>query len=127
MGIDNLTCQKCVIETLNKYGHCLSYPKHVTPTITPFQFRWSCLSYFLVDNFDLETDKQYGGSAINITTWWLSKKEGLNNLSMLCAKKKITQNKQRGTCVEAEEDWQLDWTINSKYWDCSSLLSSRRK
>ena len=40
------------------------------------------LSHFWVDNFDLETDKQYGGGAINITTW-MAFQEGASQASNL--------------------------------------------
>ena len=78
LGLHNLTGQKNVIEILNKFGHSLSYSttsEILTAIWRSLESLHSCL-YIppkltkspWVDNFDLETSKQYGGGAINITT-----------------------------------------------------------
>ena len=86
LGVHNLTGKMNVIEILNKFGHSLSYltaseiltayaksniEKSKSSSLLPLQpsnLNEIVLSYFCFDNFDLETDKQYGGGAINITT-----------------------------------------------------------
>jgi hypothetical protein len=86
LGVHNLTGQRNVVEILNKFGHSVSYT--MTSEILTANAK-SCLeksrlslllplhpssagkivlSHFWVDNFDLATDKQYGGGEINITT-----------------------------------------------------------
>ena len=85
-GVHNLTGKKNVVELLNKFGHSLSYStaseiltayaessieKSKSSSRLPLQSSNPdeiILNYCWVDNFDLETDKQYGGGAINITT-----------------------------------------------------------
>ena len=86
LGVHNLTSQRNVVEILNKFGHSVSYT--MTSEILTANAK-SCLeksrlslllplhpssagkivlSHFWVDNFDLATNKQYGGGEINITT-----------------------------------------------------------
>ena len=86
LGVHNLTGKKNIVKILNKFGHSLSYStaseiltayaesnteKSESSSLLPLQPSNPdeiILSYFWVDNFDLEKDKQYGGGAINITT-----------------------------------------------------------
>ena len=99
LGLHNLTGKKNVVEILNKFGHSLSYStateiltayaesnieKLKSSLLLPLQ---PCnpgeivLTYFWVDNFDLETDKQYGGGAINITTMMAFQEGGTHSTS----------------------------------------------
>jgi hypothetical protein len=86
LGIHNLTGQRNVVEILNKFGHSVSYTmaseiltanaesclekSRLTSLLPlyPLNAGEIVLTHFWVDNFDLATDKQYGGGEINITT-----------------------------------------------------------
>lgn len=86
LGVHNLTGQRNVVEILNKLGHSVSYTlasdiltanaescleKSKLTSLLPLRPSTAdeiVLTYFWVDNFDLATDKQYGGGEINITT-----------------------------------------------------------
>ena len=86
LGVHNLTGKKNIVEILNKFGHSLSYSaasgiltayaksnieKSKSSSLLPLQPSNPdeiILHYFWFDNFALETHKQYGGGAINITT-----------------------------------------------------------
>ena len=86
LGVHNLTGQRNVVEILSKFGHSVSYTmaseiltanaescleKSKLTSLLPLHPSRACeivLSHFWVDNFDLATDKQYGGGEINITT-----------------------------------------------------------
>ena len=81
-----MTGKKNVVEILNKFGHSVSYStaseiltsyaesnieKSKGSLVLPLQSSNPdeiVLSYFWVDNFDLKSDKQCGGGAVNITT-----------------------------------------------------------
>lgn len=86
LGVHNLTGQRNVVEILSKLGHSVSYTmtseiltanaesclekSRLTSLLPlhPSRAGEIVLSHFWVDNFDLATDKQYGGGEINITT-----------------------------------------------------------
>ena len=86
LGVHNLTGQRNVVEILNKLGHSVSYTlasdiltanaescleKSKLTSLLPLRPSTAdeiVLTYFWVDNFDLATNKQYGGGEINITT-----------------------------------------------------------
>ena len=86
LGARNLIGKKNVVEILNRFGHSLScstaseiltayaesnIEKSKSSSLLPLQPSNPdeiVLSYFWVNNFYLERDKQYGGGSINIRT-----------------------------------------------------------
>ena len=82
LGIHNLTGQRNVVELLNKFGHSMSYDftcdiltgiaEKFNRKVKTFLFtalstqtpNEVVLTFFLVDNFDLKTDTQYGGGRL---------------------------------------------------------------
>ena len=92
-GSYNLSGEKNVVVVLNKFGHSLSHSnageiltayaesnikKSKSLSLLPLQPSNPdeiVLSYFWVDNLDLETDKWYGGGESMLQLWWHFKKE----------------------------------------------------
>ena len=88
MGLHNMTGQKHVVDVVNKLGHSISYTKtceietaQAEAALADSQLQLTSilplkpksendvvLTHFWVDNFDMKTDTQTGGGAINITT-----------------------------------------------------------
>ena len=85
LGLHNISCQKNVVDIINKLGHCISYSltcdietaqaeialeKSKQTTLLPVKPNTThqiVLTYFWVDNFDMNIERQCGGGALNTT------------------------------------------------------------